>query len=161
MKKFFLKDKYKFSINNHLNLVSDQVASTEHALLKYSKIVWLEESCNCSIQWISVKRLTLWIIIFYRPNSNDMAFMQWIHTYLSYRKYFVPWNQTDSPSLNLHIDVPQGSILELLFLIYINNIINSSNILAFVLFSDTTVYVQHDSIDGATQILNSEWAKVA
>ena len=34
--------------------------------------------------------------------------------------------------------------------------------MSFVLFADdTTVYVQHDSIDGAIQILNTELAKVA
>ena len=59
--------------------------------------------------------------------------------------------------------MPQGPILmPLLFLIYINDIVNSSNILSFVRFDDdTTVYVQHDSIDSAIQILNSELAKVA
>ena len=46
--------------------------------------------------------------------------------------------------------------------IRINDIVNSSNILSFVLFADdTTVYVRHDSIDGAIQILNLELAKVA
>ena len=57
----------------------------------------------------------------------------------------------------------EGSILGLLlFLKYINDIVNSSNILSFVLFTDdTTLYVQHDSIDSAIQILNSELAKVA
>ena len=53
-------------------------------------------------------------------------------------------------------------VLFLLVLIYINDIVNSNNILSFVLFADdTTVYVQHDSIDGAIQILNFELAKVA
>ena len=38
----------------------------------------------------------------------------------------------------------------------------SSDILSFVLFADdTTMYVQHDSINGAFQILNLELAKVA
>ena len=45
---------------------------------------------------------------------------------------------------------------------YINDIVNSSNILSFILFADdTTEYVQHDETDGVIQILNSELAKVA
>ena len=45
---------------------------------------------------------------------------------------------------------------------YINDTINSSNILSFVFFADdTTVSVQHDTIDGAIQILISELDKEA
>ena len=48
------------------------------------------------------------------------------------------------------------------FLIDINDIVNSSNVIYFVLFADdTTVYVQNDSIDSAIEILNTELAKVA
>ena len=51
-------------------------ASTEQALLKFS-----DDILTCLIRiklqlqhsWISVKRLTVWIIIFYYLNSNDMA----------------------------------------------------------------------------------------
>ena len=54
----------------------------------------------------------------------------------------------------------------LLFLIYINDIVNSSNVLSFVLFADdiingVSVYVKNDSIDSAIEILNTELAKVA
>ena len=80
-------------------------------------------------------------------------------------EHFVSWNHGHSLTFtkSKHIGVPKGTIIlwPLLFLIYINNINNSSNILSFVLFADhTTVYVQHDSIDGAIQILNSKLAKV-
>ena len=128
---------------------------------------------NCSIRrklqlrhsWISVKRLTcvdhnILLSKLKRYSIHETA-LQWINSYLSDRKHFVSWNQTHSALLNLNIGVPQGSILgPLLFPIYINDIVNSSNILSSVLFADdTTVYVQHDSINGAIQVLNSELAK--
>ena len=50
----------------------------------------------------------------------------------------------------------------LLFLIYINDIVTSSNLLSFVLFDDdTTVYIQNDSIESAIEILNTELAEAA
>ena len=50
----------------------------------------------------------------------------------------------------------------LLFLIYINDIVNSSNVLSFVHFADdTTIYVQNYSIDSAIEILTTKFAKVA
>ena len=89
--------------------------------------------------------------------------LRWICSYISNKEHIVSWNQIQSTLLNLNKGVPQGSILgPLLFLIYINDIVNSSNVLSFVLFADdTTVYVQNDSIDSAIEILNTELDKVA
>ena len=145
-------------------------ASTEHALLKFSDHILklfdqkkvaiatfmdLSEVFDCVDHNILLSKLK-------RYGIHETA-LQWINSYLSDREHFVSWNKCHSSLLNLNISVPQRSILEpLLFLIYINDIVNSTNILSFVFFADgTAVYVQHDSIDGAIQILNSEFAKVA
>ena len=56
----------------------------------------------------------------------------------------------------------RDQFLFLLFLIYFNDNVNSSNVLSFVLFADyTMVYVQNYSIDTAIEILTTELATVA
>ena len=53
-----------------------------------------------------------------------------IATYQTENILSLNWNQIHSPSLSLNIGVPKGSILgHLLFLININDVVNSSNIL--------------------------------
>ena len=65
--------------------------------------------------------------------------LNWFKNYLEDRKQYVEVNGHKSSLLPLNTGVPQGSILgPLLFLIYMNDIPNSSNYFNFLLFADDT-----------------------
>ena len=62
---------------------------------------------------------------------------EWFQTYLSNRKQFVCVNGDDSDALPLTCDVHQESVLgPLLFLLYVNDLPNTSSLLTFYLFAD-------------------------
>ena len=85
-----------------------------------------------------------------------------IQSYLTNRKQFVEINNTQSTKNDITIGVPQGSILgPLLFIIYINDIINSSTVFKFIIFADdTTLYTTLNLQEDTNKILNDELAKI-
>ena len=73
------------------------------------------------------------------------------------------FNGMKSGLQNVTCGVPQGSILgPKLFLLYINDICNVSNILDFILYADdTNVFYKHENIDMMCKIVSVELDKLS
>ena len=63
---------------------------------------------------------------------------EWIKSYLGNRQQYVEYNGAYSSYNSIKCGVPQGSILGSLFLIYMNDVCNASNIVELILFADDT-----------------------
>jgi len=89
--------------------------------------------------------------------------LKWFTNYLKNRKQYVCYNNCESELKDVVCGVPQGSILgPLLFIIYVNDIINTSNILNFILFADdTTILYSHKDIVSKVQLINEELNEVS
>ena len=88
--------------------------------------------------------------------------LDWFRSYLSCRRQFVSFNTHNSLDQFISCGVPQGSVLgPLLFIIYINDICNSSDIISFCLFADdTSLLYNHQNVDIAIHNLNIELVKI-
>ena len=65
--------------------------------------------------------------------------IRWFESYLSNRKQYIAYNNKSTSFKDITCGVPQGSILgPLLFLIYVNDLPNVSNILDPIMFADDT-----------------------
>ena len=63
--------------------------------------------------------------------------LDWFVSYLTNRHQYAQNNGVDSGFLHIKCGVPQGSILVLLlFIAYINEIVNSSKLPKFIMFAD-------------------------
>ena len=88
--------------------------------------------------------------------------LNWFKDYLSNRKQYVYYNSCKSKDKNITCGVPQGSILgPLLFILYVNDIINTTKVLKFVLFADdTTITYSHTDILSKFDLINNELKEV-
>ena len=88
--------------------------------------------------------------------------LQWFKSYLSDREQYVIYNETCSSYKTISCGVPQGSILgPLLFLLYINDLANVSNVLFSLLFADdSNMFVSGKNPDELLNIMNAEMTKI-
>lgn len=87
----------------------------------------------------------------------------WLKSYLSNRKQFTSYNKNNSSYLPITCGVPQGSILgPFLFLCYINDLPNVSNLITPLIFADdTNLFIKGKDPDALMTSLNEELIKIA
>ena len=88
---------------------------------------------------------------------------EWFKSYLSDREQFVSINGTTSEKKPIIYGVPQGSILgPLLFVIFINDLPNISNVMNILLFADdTNLFLKHENVECLNNLINVELCKVS
>ena len=87
---------------------------------------------------------------------------KWLQNYLANRKQYVVIHDDCSDLLDMTCGVPQGSVLgPILFLIYINDICNVSDVVKCVLFADdTNIFCSERNLTDLQLTLNRELGKL-
>ena len=88
--------------------------------------------------------------------------LDWFTSYLTNRTQYVKLGNVESNFLQIVCGVPQGSTLgPLLFLLYINDLANSSDMLSFRLFADdVNIFYATKTSRDLEAVINSELQKV-
>ena len=89
--------------------------------------------------------------------------LEWFRSYFQFRQQYVFLHNVASSLLPITCGVPQGSILgPLLFILYINDIINCTDTLELILFADdTNMFYSNRDFYELERIINIELLKLS
>jgi hypothetical protein len=171
------KEVYNFLLSNkkisHLQAAYSPKTSTDFQLLEIYHIVAkaMEQGKATRFVFLDVSKAfdRVWhegLLYKLKQAGIDGKLLSWFKSYLSNRKQRVLLNGTMSDPRDIKAGVPQGSILgPLLFLVYINDIVDVTNTNIRLYADDSTLFVVDDSHQAAAQSLNRDlenitaWAK--
>ena len=88
--------------------------------------------------------------------------LDWFRSYLGDRFQFTEYNGVQSDKEKIRCGVPQGSVLgPLLFLLYINDLANVSDVIRFILFADdSNIFFHSKNPDDLIDLANAEIPKI-
>ena len=86
----------------------------------------------------------------------------WFKNYLSNRRQFITYDNSNTPFANISCGAPQGSILSpLLFLLYINDLPNASPVLDPIMYADdTNLFYSNNDIETLFPTVNMNWKRL-
>lgn len=132
------------------NFISETLDNKNHAIAIFCDLRKAFDTVDHSILKSKLYRLGI------RGPIHD-----WLCNYLEDRQQFVYVNGQSSQKIKINIGVPQGSILgPLLFLLYINDLAESSKLLTLMFADDTTLLASHNNIEELFNYVNQEFFKI-